>query len=628
MAARLSAYVVCLVVVPIYAARVKRHFSTSNVSGGGENLVLAESSVAKSSETTRFLSWNVYYGALGSIARLRGLAEGIKEVAPEIVSMQEICCGGGFAQPILDNVIAVTGLPWAWAKHDGKLGVDWDGPILYRSDIWSEIASGSITYDGSRGLSWAALRRRSDNAKVLVAGTHPICCAGIEYYLDAMTKIMGWLQDKKRAYPYPVVFMGDMNAGYDHISQSLVRNGAAAYKGRTWSSPIQFVDAYAEQNPSNPDPGTCCKYNGYKYKIDFVYAEKTPQAAGVVTSARIWDNLSGGSDHLAVSSDIRLSFSGTSTPEEPTTSKEPDGSVESGTFEVFGSGPCRGTSAAHNPSEWYSTIPGFQGTVADCQRRCDSNSQCKAIEYDTAATNHCELWTTEPQATSGGNTRWTCRKKKHSATTLFKHFGSGACRGTSTGHNPSDWYSVVSGFHGTVADCQRHCNSNGDCKAIEYDTAVTTHCELWTREPQATSGNTRWTCMRKEQSATPTPAPTLTTVVTTNTPSSSPLMQCEPQSCTHRNNWPVELHTCHGAEIQGTSYGSDGGVRLCTDCAERCWMQRSTCVGFEFDRYDVNAENGPGTCKYFSSIQVVREATSGHSDRMAVIAKTHVPTSR
>lgn len=73
---------------------------------------------------------------------------------------------------------------------------------------------------------------------------------------------------------------------------------------------------------------------------------------------------------------------------------------------------------------------------------------------------------------------------------------------------------------------------------------------------------------------------------------------CEAHTCPNRNDWPKSTELCSIKSFSGTVIRSDVGVRMCNDCAERCWFQMSDCVGFETD-----AEGDePGTCTYYSSI--------------------------
>jgi len=65
-----------------------------------------------------------------------------------------------------------------------------------------------------------------------------------------------------------------------------------------------------------------------------------------------------------------------------------------------------------------------------------------------------------------------------------------------------------------------------------------------------------------------------------------------------------DLVNAIGMVLEGDVIRTDGGVRLCQDCAVRCWLQDNTCQGFVFKPYQLGSEHG--TCTYYSRI-------TGHS---------------
>jgi hypothetical protein len=91
----------------------------------------------------------------------------------------------------------------------------------------------------------------------------------------------------------------------------------------------------------------------------------------------------------------------------------------------------------------------------------------------------------------------------------------------------------------------------------------------------------------------PTPFPTST--VTTEVP------QFVPHPC--GNEAWKDLVYASNLAFEGAEIRIDGGVRLCQDCAERCWRQMD-CEGFVFRAYQVGGEQG--ACTYYSAI-------TGHS---------------
>merc|ERR1712137_1229116 len=47
----------------------------------------------------------------------------------------------------------------------------------------------------------------------------------------------------------------------------------------------------------------------------------------------------------------------------------------------------------------------------------------------------------------------------------------------------------------------------------------------------------------------------------------------EPRSC----NRADDLHSASGAAFEGATIRTDGGVKLCQDCANRCYVQMNNC---------------------------------------------------
>merc|ERR1712151_854500 len=93
----------------------------------------------------------------------------------------------------------------------------------------------------------------------------------------------------------------------------------------------------------------------------------------------------------------------------------------------------------------------------------------------------------------------------------------------------------------------------------------------------------------------PTPAPI----------GDSSAVSFKPQPC----NWEDDLHSAAGTNFEGATIRTDGGVRICQDCAQRCFAQMSDCVGFVFEQY---SNSDRGTCTYFSRIDSLRIVTNGN----------------
>merc|ERR1712187_1005625 len=93
----------------------------------------------------------------------------------------------------------------------------------------------------------------------------------------------------------------------------------------------------------------------------------------------------------------------------------------------------------------------------------------------------------------------------------------------------------------------------------------------------------------------------VTSTSTTVPPGSSSSSRFKPRSC----DWADDLQSASGATFEGATIRTDGGVKLCQDCANRCYVQMNICVGFVFEPYS-NSESGP--CAYFSRIDFVMTA--------------------
>ncbi|CAE8620177.1 unnamed protein product [Polarella glacialis] len=268
---------------------------------------------------SRFLTWNLYVFTLAG--RVVPVADEILRMNPEIGTFPEMW-REKFA--ILDRLNEVSGPIWAFADGGPTERYN-DADILYRSDLWEHIESDVVPYSADRALNWAVLRRRADNFTLLAAGTHPLCCQGDLVILKAMEFVLQTLGAVQRRHRYPIVLMGDLNTGYFEASQQLLRTGHADGFGRTWNSPLTFVDAWAELHPGNPNPSTI---NDEPVRIDYVYLQALHNDPALSTSApgggdnsdallpwgetslglvasQIWPRTAG-SDHRAVSADVVL----------------------------------------------------------------------------------------------------------------------------------------------------------------------------------------------------------------------------------------------------------------------------------------------------------------------------------
>merc|ERR1712151_339374 len=83
--------------------------------------------------------------------------------------------------------------------------------------------------------------------------------------------------------------------------------------------------------------------------------------------------------------------------------------------------------------------------------------------------------------------------------------------------------------------------------------------------------------------------------------------------------WKADLAYATSLSFEGAEIRTDGGVRLCQDCAERCWRQMDDCKAVVFKPHHVGGEHG--TCTFYSSITRHRQDDAGTT---AVLRAEHV----
>lgn len=103
-----------------------------------------------------------------------------------------------------------------------------------------------------------------------------------------------------------------------------------------------------------------------------------------------------------------------------------------------------------------------------------------------------------------------------------------------------------------------------------------------------------------------TPSPTAAPTPHENTPSPTamptPQEHWRPDPCGDAKPWSGDpmLFAAKDTKFGGTQIRTDGGVKLCADCAARCYLQMpKACLGFTFTPYD---NSDAGSCTYFSSL--------------------------
>ena len=244
----------------------------------------------------RLMTFNVYYASLGSAERIDGIAQAIADYTPDIASIQEMW---GEKDQILAAIEAKTGLDYALSVGSNT----WDGDILYRADRWQILDDGVITYDGSRGMSYATLEHLSTGEKISVYGMHPLAGVSEDYHLRNIEMATEHMAASAYAGEAPVVLLGDMNAHENSESMRLIRDGSLSAFGQDWTAPVTFEDSFRVANGDGANGDT-----GFGVKIDYVYVEERVDPAFRIEGASIRNDAPGGSDHFPVMAEVVLLF--------------------------------------------------------------------------------------------------------------------------------------------------------------------------------------------------------------------------------------------------------------------------------------------------------------------------------
>ena len=244
----------------------------------------------------RLMTFNVYYASLGAAERIDGIARAIADYMPDVASIQEMW---GEKDQILAAIEAKTGLDYAFSVGSNT----WDGDILYRVDRWQILDDGVISYDGSRGMSYATLEHLSTGAKISVYGMHPLSGVSEDVHLRNMEMATAHMAASAYAGEAPVVLLGDMNAHENSESMRLLRDGSINAYGQDWTAAVTFEDSFRVANGDAANGDT-----GFGVKIDYVYVEERVDPAFRVEGASIRGDAPGGSDHFPVMAEVVLLF--------------------------------------------------------------------------------------------------------------------------------------------------------------------------------------------------------------------------------------------------------------------------------------------------------------------------------
>ncbi len=272
---------------------------------GDELPPIAGGDVSDEGVNLRLMSFNVYYASLGAQWRVDGIAQAVADYQPDIASLQEMW---GEKEQILAAIEQKTGLDYAFSVGSNT----WDGDILYRRDRWTIVDDGVLSYDGSRGMSWASLEHRASGEEMMVYGIHPLSGVSERVHLQNMEMATRHMQERSETPAAPVVFMGDFNASEYSESMGLLRDGEIDAFGETWEVPVTFEDTFRLANGQDANGDT-----GFGAKIDYIYTEERNAGIFRTMSAGILRNAPGGSDHFPVTAEIVLLNAPADPPVDP-----------------------------------------------------------------------------------------------------------------------------------------------------------------------------------------------------------------------------------------------------------------------------------------------------------------------
>ena len=266
---------------------------------------IAAGDVSDEGVNLRLMSFNVYYASLGAEYRINGIAQSVADYQPDIASLQEMW---GEKEQILAAIEQKTGLDYAFSVGSNT----WDGDILYRRDRWTIVDDGVLSYDGSRGMSWASMEHRASGKEMLVYGIHPLSGVSESVHLQNMEMATRHMLERTETPEAPVVFMGDFNAAEYSESMGLLRDGSIDAFGETWEVPVTFEDTFRLANGQEANGDT-----GFGEKIDYIYTEERNAEIFRTVAAGILRNVPGGSDHFPVTAEVVLLNTPTAPPVDP-----------------------------------------------------------------------------------------------------------------------------------------------------------------------------------------------------------------------------------------------------------------------------------------------------------------------
>merc|ERR1712187_339487 len=138
-----------------------------------------------------------------------------------------------------------------------------------------------------------------------------------------------------------------------------------------------------------------------------------------------------------------------------------------------------------------------------------------------------------------------------------------------------------------------------------------------TPEPTVPTPELPW-CPEPTPTPAPSPAP----------PPTNSDSNFIPHPCGAESEWKSQMMYASGLSFEGERIRTDGGVRVCSDCDQRCFLQaQDTCVGFIFEfegSGDPFSSSSYGSCTYFSRI----DRTISSAGALPVTTEDQIPARR
>jgi len=191
-------------------------------------------------EQARLLTFNTFW----QNHQYQMLASLLAHISPDIAALEEI--PSWKRRDGLMDSLKRLGTSYKWVPSGG-VQVNYDGHLMYRSDRWNVLESGTLLVDQRarspgilRGVHWAVFERKSDKARLLVFAGHPSYARKKPSFLpldwpamDLVQKAAPLMQRLAAQWTSPSVFMCDCNTGDNSASMRWLKSGGGGIHFQT-----------------------------------------------------------------------------------------------------------------------------------------------------------------------------------------------------------------------------------------------------------------------------------------------------------------------------------------------------------------------------------------------------------